>query len=106
MYLFDEFFIHFYCCLFQVTCVGQVIGAVLADTQFHAQLAAKAVKVQYEELKPIITIEVRYCSSSVTLHLTYITSGVTYSSFVLIVTNKAQDIVGRSRYYHLVILAT
>ena len=35
-----------------------VIGAVLADNQVHAQRAAKAVKVEYEELKPIITIEV------------------------------------------------
>ena len=37
---------------------GQTIGAILADTQAHAQKAAKAVKVEYEELDPIITIEV------------------------------------------------
>lgn len=43
----------------QVTCVGHIIGAVLADTQLHAQRAAKAVKIQYEELQPIITIQVR-----------------------------------------------
>lgn len=36
---------------------GQVIGAILADTQSHAQAAAKEVKVTYEELKPIITME-------------------------------------------------
>ncbi|XP_066271857.1 xanthine dehydrogenase/oxidase-like [Branchiostoma lanceolatum] len=42
----------------KVTCVGQIIGAVLADTQAHAQRAAKAVVVQYEDLEPkIITIE-------------------------------------------------
>ena len=98
MYLFDEFFIPFYCCLFQVTCVGQVIGAVLADTQFHAQLAAKAVKVQYEELKPIITIEVRYCSSIVTLYITYSTTEVRYCSSVLIVTFKN---IRHSSYYHI-----
>ncbi|XP_061157633.1 xanthine dehydrogenase/oxidase isoform X1 [Syngnathus typhle] len=40
-----------------VTCVGHVIGAVVADTQVHAQRAAKAVKIQYEELQPIITIQ-------------------------------------------------
>ncbi|XP_056424495.1 xanthine dehydrogenase/oxidase isoform X4 [Hyla sarda] len=40
-----------------VTCVGQVIGAVVADTQEHAQCAAKSVKVTYEELEPIITIQ-------------------------------------------------
>lgn len=43
----------------QVTCVGHIIGAVLADTQLHAQRAAKAVKIQYEELQPIVTIQVR-----------------------------------------------
>ena len=43
----------------QVTCEGQVIGAIVAETQTEAQRAAKAVKVQYEELEPIITIEVR-----------------------------------------------
>lgn len=41
--------------------MGQVIGAVVADTQVHAQRAAKAVKVEYEELEPIITIKVRSC---------------------------------------------
>lgn len=48
-------------CLFvtQVTCVGHIIGAVVADTQVHAQRAAKAVKIQYEELQPVITIQVR-----------------------------------------------
>ncbi|XP_063775025.1 xanthine dehydrogenase/oxidase isoform X2 [Pseudophryne corroboree] len=40
-----------------VTCVGHVIGAVVSDTQEHAQRAAKAVKVLYEELKPIVTIQ-------------------------------------------------
>lgn len=39
--------------------MGQVIGAVVADTQVHAQRAAKAVKVEYEELEPVITIKVR-----------------------------------------------
>nr|DBA27333.1 TPA: hypothetical protein GDO54_011493 [Pyxicephalus adspersus] len=40
-----------------VTCVGHMIGAVVADTQEHAQQAAKAVKVTYEELEPIVTIQ-------------------------------------------------
>uniref|UniRef100_A0A8C8A1D0 xanthine dehydrogenase n=1 Tax=Oryzias sinensis TaxID=183150 RepID=A0A8C8A1D0_9TELE len=43
----------------QVTCVGQIIGAVVADSQPHAQRAAKAVKIEYEELQPVITIQVR-----------------------------------------------
>uniref|UniRef100_A0A3B4XUX8 Xanthine dehydrogenase/oxidase n=1 Tax=Seriola lalandi dorsalis TaxID=1841481 RepID=A0A3B4XUX8_SERLL len=41
----------------QVTCVGHIIGAVVADTQLHAQRAAKAVRIQYEELQPVVTIQ-------------------------------------------------
>ena len=41
-----------------MTCQGQVIGAILADTKSQAQRAAKAVKVTYEELEPIVTISV------------------------------------------------
>ncbi|KAM6893551.1 xanthine dehydrogenase/oxidase [Xenentodon cancila] len=41
----------------EVTCVGHVIGAVVADSQLHAQRAAKAVRIQYEELQPVVTIQ-------------------------------------------------
>ena len=41
-----------------MTSAGQVIGAIVADTQAQAQRAAKAVKVEYEDLPSIITIEV------------------------------------------------
>ena len=41
----------------KVNCVGQVIAAVLAKTQDIAKKASKMVKVQYEELPAIITIE-------------------------------------------------
>uniref|UniRef100_A0A8C4F212 2Fe-2S ferredoxin-type domain-containing protein n=1 Tax=Dicentrarchus labrax TaxID=13489 RepID=A0A8C4F212_DICLA len=41
----------------QVTCVGHIIGAVVADTQLHAQRAAKAVRIQYEELPAVVTIQ-------------------------------------------------
>uniref|UniRef100_A0A3B3RQ69 Xanthine dehydrogenase/oxidase n=1 Tax=Paramormyrops kingsleyae TaxID=1676925 RepID=A0A3B3RQ69_9TELE len=40
-----------------VTCVGHIVGAIVADTQAHAQRAAKSVKISYKELKPIITIQ-------------------------------------------------
>ncbi|XP_061287995.1 xanthine dehydrogenase/oxidase isoform X2 [Bos javanicus] len=40
-----------------VTCVGHIIGAVVADTPEHAERAAHAVKVTYEDLPAIITIE-------------------------------------------------
>jgi len=45
-----------------VTCQGHIIGAVLAETREQAQRAAKAVKVTYEDLQPIITIDVSDCS--------------------------------------------
>uniref|UniRef100_A0A803SNN6 Xanthine dehydrogenase n=1 Tax=Anolis carolinensis TaxID=28377 RepID=A0A803SNN6_ANOCA len=40
-----------------VTCVGHIIGGVLADTQEHSRRAARAVKITYEDLTPIVTIE-------------------------------------------------
>uniref|UniRef100_A0A8C2TY95 Xanthine dehydrogenase/oxidase n=1 Tax=Coturnix japonica TaxID=93934 RepID=A0A8C2TY95_COTJA len=48
----------------QVTCVGHIIGAVIADTQEHSRRAAKAVKIKYEELKPIVTIQVCWLRSA------------------------------------------
>ena len=42
----------------QVHCIGQVVGVVLAETQQLAREAAQAVRIEYEELTPIITIEV------------------------------------------------
>lgn len=40
-----------------VTCVGQAIGVVVADTYQHAKLAVRKVHVQYEELPAILSIE-------------------------------------------------
>ncbi|KAK7065268.1 hypothetical protein SK128_021571 [Halocaridina rubra] len=41
-----------------VTCVGQIIGMIVAKNQPTAQRAAKLVKIQYEDIKPlIITIQ-------------------------------------------------
>ncbi|XP_074845961.1 xanthine dehydrogenase/oxidase isoform X2 [Carettochelys insculpta] len=40
-----------------VTCVGHIIGGVIADTHEHSRRAAQAVKIQYEDLTPIITIQ-------------------------------------------------
>lgn len=37
--------------------MGQVIGAVLADSSALAEAAAKLVTVQYEDLPRIMTIE-------------------------------------------------
>ncbi|XP_019522839.1 PREDICTED: xanthine dehydrogenase/oxidase [Hipposideros armiger] len=41
----------------KVTCVGHIIGAVVTDTREHAQRAAQGVKITYEDLPAIITIE-------------------------------------------------
>ncbi|XP_057953561.1 xanthine dehydrogenase 1-like [Malania oleifera] len=40
-----------------VTCVGQIIGVVVADTHENAKVAARKVNVEYEELSPILSIE-------------------------------------------------
>lgn len=40
-----------------VTCVGQVIGIVVADTHENAKLAARRVHVNYEELPPVLSIQ-------------------------------------------------
>ncbi|XP_070572676.1 xanthine dehydrogenase/oxidase-like [Ptychodera flava] len=41
----------------KVHCVGHVIAAVVAETKELATQAAKLVKVEYEDIEPIITIE-------------------------------------------------
>ncbi|XP_041353247.1 xanthine dehydrogenase/oxidase-like [Gigantopelta aegis] len=48
----------------EVYCHGQIIGGIVADTKVHAQKAAKKVKVGYEEMKPIITIEEAIANNS------------------------------------------
>ncbi|KAL3529853.1 hypothetical protein ACH5RR_009175 [Cinchona calisaya] len=40
-----------------VTCVGQVIGVVVADTHENAKLAARRAHIQYEELPAILSIK-------------------------------------------------
>ncbi|KAN0059894.1 hypothetical protein ACQY0O_008469 [Thecaphora frezii] len=41
----------------EVHCVGQLIGIVVADTKKRAQEAARRVKVEYEDLPHILTID-------------------------------------------------
>lgn len=40
-----------------VTCVGQVIGIVVADTHENAKLAARSVHIVYKELPAVLSIE-------------------------------------------------
>ena len=49
-----------HCCVpSQVTCEGQLIGAIVADSAATARRAAELVEIEYEELEAILTIEVR-----------------------------------------------
>ena len=49
----------YYICYFvQVCFVGQPIGAILAEDRTIAKRAASLVKVEYEDLDAILTIEV------------------------------------------------
>ncbi|XP_068101234.1 aldehyde oxidase 1-like isoform X2 [Hyperolius riggenbachi] len=41
----------------EVLCVGQIICAVVADTPEHARRATAKVKINYEELVPILSVE-------------------------------------------------
>ena len=41
-----------------MTCIGQLIGLVVAKTRPLAQRAAQLVKIEYKDLPAIITIEV------------------------------------------------
>ena len=47
----------------KVNHIGQLIGIIVAESQPLAQRAAKAVKVTYEDLPSVITIEV--CHSNI-----------------------------------------
>jgi xanthine dehydrogenase molybdopterin-binding subunit B len=42
----------------QVICYGQIIGGIIAEDRETAQRAADMVSIEYEELTPILTIEV------------------------------------------------
>lgn len=44
----------------QVTSDGQCVGAVVAQSSTLARRAAQAVAVHYEDLTPVITIQVQY----------------------------------------------
>ncbi|XP_055492323.1 LOW QUALITY PROTEIN: xanthine dehydrogenase/oxidase-like [Leucoraja erinacea] len=71
-----------------VTCVGHLIGAVVADTEAHAQRAAKAVKVTYTKLEPIITIQEAISHSSYHIPPLKLESGDIESGF-----EQADDII-------------
>lgn len=52
-------------CSIQVSCIGQMVCAVVADSKPHAKRGAAAVKITYEDLPdPIFTLEVQQCSQT------------------------------------------
>ncbi|KAJ4371997.1 hypothetical protein N0V83_003770 [Neocucurbitaria cava] len=55
---------------------GQVIGMVYADSALEAQAAARAVKVEYEVLKPILTIDEAIAAESFFAHGKHLRKGL------------------------------
>ncbi|KAF2847600.1 hypothetical protein T440DRAFT_501003 [Plenodomus tracheiphilus IPT5] len=55
---------------------GQVIGMVYADTALEAQAAARAVKIEYEELAPILTIDEAIAANSFYEHGKFLRKGL------------------------------
>ena len=75
--------------------MGQVIGGIVAETQAQAQKAAQLVRVTYEDLPRIITIEVK-CSL---LHGFYISDakGGGFSFFFFFFCKREEYAKGESR---------
>lgn len=55
---------------------GQVIGMVYAETALQAQAAARVVKVEYEELTPILTIDEAIAANSFYAHGKFLRKGL------------------------------
>ncbi|KAF7567386.1 XdhB, Xanthine dehydrogenase, molybdopterin-binding subunit B [Pyrenophora tritici-repentis] len=55
---------------------GQVIGMVYAETALEAQAAARAVKVEYEDLPPILTIDEAIAAESFFPHGKFLRKGL------------------------------
>ncbi|KZM21503.1 uncharacterized protein EKO05_0006242 [Ascochyta rabiei] len=65
----------------EVFTVGQPIGMILADTAKHAEQAARAVKIEYEELPAIFTIEEAIQQDSYFQHFRHIKKGDVEKAF-------------------------
>jgi xanthine dehydrogenase/oxidase len=59
----------------EVFTTGQPIGLILADTEQHAAAGARAVKVEYEDLPAVFTIEEAIEKESFYEHSRYIRRG-------------------------------
>ncbi|KAF3048018.1 hypothetical protein E8E12_006738 [Didymella heteroderae] len=65
----------------EVFTAGQPIGMILADTAKHAEQAARAVKIEYEELPAIFTIEEAIQQESFFQHFRHIKKGDVEKAF-------------------------
>ena len=65
----------------EIFTAGQPIGMILADSAKHAEAGARVVKVQYEELPAIFTIEEAIAQESYMPHYRYINKGDTEEAF-------------------------
>ncbi|KAL8899631.1 MAG: hypothetical protein Q9207_006099 [Kuettlingeria erythrocarpa] len=65
----------------EVFTAGQPIGMVLADSAKHAEAGARAVKVHYQDLPAIFTIEEAIARESYFQHFRYIKKGDTEKAF-------------------------
>lgn len=65
----------------EVFTAGQPIGIILADSAKHAEAAARVVKVEYEELPAIFTIEEAIAKESYFPHYRYINKGDVEGTF-------------------------
>lgn len=80
-------------CCFQVSCIGQMVCAVVADSKPHAKRGAAAVKITYEDLPdPIFTLEVRRCSQTYSFYEKFL-------SFPLVFLSFRQDAIEKSSFY-------
>ncbi|KAI9869720.1 MAG: hypothetical protein M1830_005159, partial [Pleopsidium flavum] len=65
----------------EVFTAGQPIGMILADSAKHAEAGARAVKVEYEDLPAIFTIEEAIVKESYFPHYRYINKGDAEDAF-------------------------
>ena len=65
----------------EVFSAGQPIGMILADSAKHAEAGARVVKVQYEDLPAIFTIEEAIAKESFFPHFRYINKGDAEGAF-------------------------
>jgi xanthine dehydrogenase/oxidase len=65
----------------EVFTAGQPIGMILADTAKHAEAGSRAVKVEYEDLPAIFTMEEAIAAESYFNHFRHIKKGDTEDAF-------------------------